>query len=30
MSDALRLLNVKPELEVGTAGSQAGQTGERG
>jgi cell division protein FtsI (penicillin-binding protein 3) len=30
MSDALRLLNVKPELEVGTAGLQAGKTGDRG
>lgn len=30
MSDALRLLNVKPELEVGTTGLQAGKTGERG
>ncbi|KKN00482.1 hypothetical protein LCGC14_1137320 [marine sediment metagenome] len=30
MGDALRLLNVKPELEVGNAGLQAGKTGERG
>ncbi|MDN6319018.1 MAG: penicillin-binding protein 2 [Marinobacter sp.] len=30
MSDALRLLNVKPELEVGTAGLRAEKTGERG
>lgn len=30
MGDALRLLNVKPELEVGNAGLQTGKTGERG
>ncbi len=30
MSDALRLLNVKPELEVGSAGLQNETSGERG
>ena len=30
MSDALRLLNVKPELEVGEAEMAASASGERG
>jgi len=30
MNGALRLLNVKPELEVGAAGPRAAKTGERG